>query len=264
MCRGSTSSPFVTRMPADRMELVRPAVEGTRRAIAAALRHGVERVVLTSSVAAIAYGHGGAHSGPYTAADWTDLDGPGINAYTESKTRAEREAWALMAAAGRTGDLVTINPGVIFGPLLDDDPGTSVELLKRLLDGALPAAARIALIVVDVRDVAAAHVAAMTTPAAGGQRIPMGNGSFSLLQMARILAEALPERAAKMPRYEVPDWMVRLVGLVDRDIRGIEGELGVVKRLDGGAGAALLGRPLIAAEEAIVASARSLVARGLA
>lgn len=258
------ASPFVIRMPRDKMELVRPAVEGTRRALEAALRAKVERIVLTSSMAAIMYGHDKDRTAPFTAADWSDLSARDINAYVESKTRAEKVAWEIMDRASRTADLASINPGTIFGPLLDDDPGTSVGLLKRMFDGSLPATARFYSVVTDARDVAAAHVAAMAAPAAGGHRFPMGSGTMSLMQMAKVLKQAMPERAGKMPRFEVPDWVVRLVGAVDRDVRGNLGELGVVKYADASAVKALLGRPLIPAEDAIVASARSLVAQGLA
>lgn len=259
-----TASPFVTRMPVDRMELIRPAVDGTRRALTAALAAGVEHIVVTSSTAAIMYGHDKARTAPYTSADWTRLDGRDVNAYIESKTRAEREAWMLVDAAGRHDDLTTINPGAIFGPLLDEDPGTSVALLKRMFDGSLPAAARISFVVIDVRDVAAAHVAAMTAPEARGQRYLMGSGTLSLMQMADILRRAIPERAGKMPRFEVPDWVTRLVGVVDKDVRGNLGELGVVKTADSAPVQQLLGRPLISADEALIAAARSLIAHGVA
>ncbi len=258
-----TASPFVTSEPRDRMELIAPAVEGTRRAISAALRAKVERIVTTSSMAAIMYGHDKSRVTPFTAADWTSLEGRQISGYVESKTRAERKAWELVDSAGRHDDLATINPGAIFGPLLDDDPGTSVGLLRRMFDGSLPAAAKVAFIVVDVRDVAAAHVAAMVSPQAGGHRYPMGNGTFSLMELAAILKQALPDRAGRMPRFEVPDWLVRLVAYVDRDIRGNVGELGVLKRADASAVRTLLGRDLIAADEATIASARSLIAQGL-
>lgn len=259
-----TASPFVTREPKDRNELIRPAVEGTRRAITAALRAGIERIVVTSSMAAIMYGHDKARTAPFGAADWTNLEGRQISGYVESKTRAERLAWELIDKAGRHDDLATINPGAIFGPLLDEDPGTSVALLKRMFDGSLPAAARVAFISVDVRDVAAAHVAAMTSEAARGKRFPMGNGTFSLMEMAAILKRAMPERSSKLPRFEVPDWVVRLVAFADADVRGNLAELGVVKRADASDVKRLLGRDLIGADEAMIASARSLVAQGLA
>ena len=257
------ASPFVTKMPADRMELIRPAVEGTTRALHAALAGGVERVVLTSSMAAVMYGHGKTRTTPFTAADWTDLNGRDVNAYVESKTRAERAAWDIMQQAGRRNDLVSVNPGGILGPLLDDDPGTSAALVARLLNGSVPAAPRIAFMIIDVRDVAALHVAAMTAPEAGGQRYPMSAGTYFVLQTADVLRQALPHYAGKLPRFGLPDWAVRLYALFDADIRGNLGELGVVKRTDALDARALLGRPFIAADDAIVATAQSLILRHL-
>jgi nucleoside-diphosphate-sugar epimerase len=258
-----TASPFLTRMPRDRMELIRPAVDGTRRALGAALAHKIERIVLTSSVAAVIYGHAKSRTAPFTEADWTNLNGRDVNAYVESKTRAEREAWAMVDAAERHDALVAINPGVILGPLLDDDPGTSVLLLKRTMDGTLPAAARVSFAVCDVRDVAALHVAAMTSPGAGGQRYLVGNGTYSLLEMAEMMRPALPSHAQKMPRFEVPDWTVRLFSLFDADARGNLGELGVRKLVDGARAEALLGRPYIPAADSVIASGRSLIERRL-
>ena len=252
-----TASPFVLKMPDDRNDLIRPAVEGTERAIGAALRAGVERVVLTSSMAAIAYGHDKTEAPLFTAGDWTRLDGRPVNAYIESKTRAERRAWEMMEAAGRRKDLVTINPGAIFGPLLDEDPGTSAILVKRLLDGSVPAAPRIPITPVDVRDVAAAHVAAMTNPQAGGQRFPMGVAPRFFIDVARLLRTHYPEK--RVPRHEMPNLAVRLYALFDRDVRDNLGELGYAKRLDASAATALIGRPLIPAHEALLATAESLV-----
>jgi nucleoside-diphosphate-sugar epimerase len=137
-----TASPFTLEQPGDPRELIRPAVKGTRRAIEAALATQVERVVLTSSIAAIQYGHKD-YSRTLTEADWTNVDAPTTGAYPQSKTLAEREAWSLMEAAGRRSDLAVINPAAIFGPLLDNDPGTSSMLVKRLLDGSLPAVPRL-------------------------------------------------------------------------------------------------------------------------
>ncbi|KFL25009.1 hypothetical protein JP74_21870 [Devosia sp. 17-2-E-8] len=258
-----TASPFFTTMPADRMDLIRPAVEGTERAIGAALAGDVERIVLTSSMAAIAYGHEPARR-DFSAADWTNLSGPGVNAYTESKTLAERRAWEMVDGAGRHGLLTTINPSVLLGPLLDDDPGTSAALVGRLLDGSVPAAPRIAFGIVDVRDVAALHVAAMTDPRAAGQRLPISEATVSLIEASRALAKALPEQARKVPRFEMPDWLVRLYALFDSDVRGNLGELGIYKTIDSTAARAILGHPLIPATDAVIASARSLLAEKLA
>ncbi len=256
-----TASPFVLNMPEDRNELIGPAVAGTERALNAALAARVERIVLTSSMAAIAYGHDKVGAPVFSAANWTRLDGRPINAYVESKTRAEMRAWEIMDKAGRHADLATINPSGIFGPLLDDDPGTSAILVKRLLDGSVPAAPRIPVTAVDVRDVAAAHVAAMTSPAAGGQRFAMGEDAIYFIDAARLLRQQYPGH--RIPRLEMPDWVVRLYGLLARDVRDNLGELGYAKRLDSRPAVALLGRPLIPARDALLATARSLVAHGL-
>lgn len=256
-----TASPFMLNMPADRNELVGPAVAGTERALNAALQAGVERVVLTSSMAAIAYGHDKVANPRFSATDWTALDGRPINAYIESKTRAERRAWQMMDAAGRHADLATINPGVIFGPLLDQDPGTSAIVVKRLLDGSVPAAPRIAITGIDVRDVAAAHLAAMIAPEAGGQRFPMGESVIYFGDMARLLRRHFPNH--RVPRFGLPDWAVRLYALVDKDVRDNLGELGYAKPLDSTPTIALLNRPLIPLEDAILATANSFVAQNL-
>jgi nucleoside-diphosphate-sugar epimerase len=258
-----TASPFVTSMPRDKMELVRPAVEGTRRAITAALAAKVERMVLTSSMAAIYYGHDKARTAPYGAEDWTNLTARHINAYTESKTLAEREAWMLVDSAGRHDDLAVINPNTTLGPLLDEDPGTSAALIGRLMDGSLPAAARLYFPIIDVRDVAEAHVKAMTAPEAGGHRFPMGAETIAFLDFANIIRRAMPEFDRRLPRFAVPDWVVRVFASVDRDMRDNIGELGTVRRTDASDVVKLLGHPLIPTEDAVIATARSLVELGI-
>ena len=255
------ASPFVLESPRDPMELIRPAVQGTERAIAAALEAGIERVVLTSSTAAIAYGHPKSRKTPFSAADWTNLDSDEVPPYQQSKTLAERRAWALMAAAGRTADLVTVNPSGILGPLLDGDPGTSAAIVTRLLDGSVPAIPNVHMAIVDVRDVAAAHVAAMTAPGAGGQRLPMAERTLSFVDAADALRAEFPSH--RIPRFALPDWAVRLYGLFDSDVRAVANELGTRKIIDSTAALALLGRPLLPAPECIRATAHSLVAHKL-
>ena len=257
-----TASPFVLKIPDDKMELIGPAVEGTTRALNAANAAGAERIVLTSSMAAIAYGHDKARTAPFTEDDWTDLHGRGVNFHQESKTLAERRAWEIMEQAGRRDALAVINPSGIFGPLLDEDPGTSAILIQRLLNGSVPALPRIPITIIDVRDVAAAHVAAMTAPEAGGRRFPMAERTLSFKQVADLLAEHYPQK--RIPRRQMPDWAVRLYGLFDRDVRGNLGELGVAKQLDSRGAIALLGRKLTPAPEAVLATAETLLAHKLA
>jgi nucleoside-diphosphate-sugar epimerase len=264
------ASPFVAQMPADKMELIRPAVEGTRRALEAAFAAktagspaGVERVVLTSSMAAVVYGHDKKRTQPFTAAEWTNLQGRGVTAYVESKALAEKAAWEIADKHGRRNDLAVVNPGAIIGPLLDEDPGTSVALMQRLMDGTMPAAPNIAFAFTDVRDVAAVHVAAMLKAEAGGHRFLVGNGNYPLMELAQMLRSAFPQYARKMPRFQAPDWLVRLIAIFDKDVRDSIGELGVVKRIDASDALKLLGRPFIAVKDSVRATGESLIAHKL-
>ncbi len=257
------ASPFVIATPRDPQDLIRPAVEGTRRALEAALAANVERIVLTSSAAAVMYGYPADRIEPFTEADWSKSEGFDVTAYTESKTRAELEAWSIMEAAGRRKDLVAINPTLILGPLLSDDPGTSGTTIVRLLDGSAPAAPRISFGVIDVRDVAALHVAAMQRPEAGGRRFLASAGWVSLFETGRFLKEAFPAYRRKVPRFILPDWVTRVYGLFDRSVAGNLKSLGVDRVLDCQPAEALLGRPFITPRLATVATGRSLIERGI-
>lgn len=255
-----TASPFILETPKDPDDLIRPAVEGTRRAIEAALAADVERIVLTSSIAAIQYGHD-SYDRLLTEADWTNVESPTTGAYARSKTLAERQAWALMDAAGRRNDLAVINPAAILGPLLDEDPGTSSMIIRRLLDGRLPAVPRLAMSIVDARDVAALHLHAMTDPAAGGQRCIASEGTYFMAELGAMLKPAFPDR--RIPTAQLPNWLVRLVALFDRDIADNMHEMGTLKRLDTRHAPKRLDRPLISASAASIATGKSLIAHGL-
>ena len=258
------ASPFVTSMPKDKDELIRPAVEGTARAVNVGLASGADRIVVTSSSVAVYYGHPKSRTRPFNEADWTVLGQPEVTAYIESKTLAEQKAWALAEAAGRRDVLVTINPGFIFGPLLDDDPGTSGALVQRLLKGGFPAAPKIAMPIAHVRDIAAAHVAAMTSPQSGGHRYVVAADTLTIKQISDELRTAVPSHKSKLPRFEAPNWAVRLLAPFDRDIRDNIEELGRFRKMDSSLAVRLLGRELIPARQAAKEMGQSLIARGLA
>ena len=147
------ASPFPPGAVKHEDDLIVPAREGALRALRFAKAAGVGRFVMTSSVAAIAYGHMGPER-PYTEADWTDVNAPGLGAYVKSKTVAERAARDWVAANGGTLMFCTINPSAVLGPLLSDDFSTSIEFVKRLIDGSMPGFPRLGFAVVDVRDLA--------------------------------------------------------------------------------------------------------------
>lgn len=258
------ASPLTAKLPKDRETMIRPAVDGTRRALEAALETGVERIVVTSSAAAVAYGHPRDRTTPLTDADWSNTEGEGVSAYTESKTRAELEAWSIMEEAGRRADLVAINPVVVLGPLLSDDPGTSPLLIQRLLAGALPLAPRLGLSLVDVRDVAALHITAMASPLAGGHRFLAAASPLSVIELSQTLRAAFPAFAPRLPGIEAPDWLVRLAGLFNAEVRDNTRGLGRAPRaFDTAPAEALLGRPFITARLAAAATAQSLIDFGL-
>lgn len=258
------ASPFVISMPEDPDVLIRPAVEGTGRVLRAALAADVRRIVVTSSLAAIAYGHPTSRTEPFSEADWTNLDTAlPINAYVRSKTLAERRAWEIMRDAGREADLVTINPSNIYGPLLGDDIGTSGLLIRRLLDGSTPALPRLNFLAVDVRDVAALHVAAMQIAPAGGQRFLASSHPLGLRKMARLLRSNFPAASRRVPVLTLPDWIARLYAHFDRDLRDNVLEIGYVRRANASRAEILLGRQLIGSDEAFVAMARSMIENDL-
>lgn len=254
-----TASPVPLEQPAQPDALVRPAVDGTRRALQAASHAGIDRVILTSSVAAIT----GCDVGPvarFTAADWSDPDLPGLSPYALSKTLAERAAWDSATQLGLR--LTTINPSFVFGPALDADTGASLEVIQRLMTARDPGLPRLSFFVVDVRDVAALHLAALADDATVGQRVIAGSEQIWLRDIAAELRAAHPGH--RIPRLPVPDWVVRVLARREPALRWITPSLGRVVTFDTDPGRALLGRALIPARTAVRAASESLVAQGLA
>ena len=257
------ASPFPVNVPRHEDELIVPARDGALRLLRAARGAGVKRVVLTSSFAAIGYGHPQADR-PFTEHDWTKPEGEGVTAYAKSKTLAERAAWDFMAREGGDMELSVVNPVGVFGPALGADFSTSIEIIRRMMDGALPALPRIAFGVVDVRDVADLHLLAMTDPEAAGERFLAVAGEFvSLRDVGLMLKRRLGDAARRVPTRELPDWLLRIVALVDKSVGQIVPELG--KRKDASADKArrMLGWSPRSAEDAVAATAESLVRLGL-
>ncbi|MCO5326828.1 MAG: NAD-dependent epimerase/dehydratase family protein [Solirubrobacterales bacterium] len=200
------ASPFPPEQPKDPDELIVPAREGAKRALAAALDAGAERVVLTSSVAAIHANRQDSEAQPLNEDDWTDGDDTSRIPYTRSKTLAERAAWALAEEKGARERLATVNPGAIIGPVLGEERSYSLQTIERLLEGDMPAIPKLGFSFVDVRDVADLHIRAMTDPEASGERFLAISGDFmSLAWMADVLRARLGgDDASKVPSREAP------------------------------------------------------------
>ena len=257
------ASPLPPSVPKNEDELIVPAREGTIRVLRASRDAGVKRVVVTSSFAAIGYGHKERKT-PFTEADWTDPAGSDVMPYTKSKTLAERAAWDFIAKEGGTLELSVVNPVGVFGPVLGPDYSASILMVQRLMDGAVPGCPRLYYGAVDVRDVADLHIRAMTHPGAKGERFLAVAGNFmSMLEMAKVLKSRMGAAAKRVPAREVPNWLVRIAAFRDPAVKLILPELGKVKNATNEKARRVLGWAPRSNEESIVASAESLVRLGL-
>jgi nucleoside-diphosphate-sugar epimerase len=213
------ASPLPRGVVKDENELIVPARDGALRVLRAAHGASVDRVVLTSSLSAIVYGNDRSHL--FTEADWSNLDGDRIGAYDKSKTIAERAAWDYMASVKDTTtmQLSVINPGLVLGPLLSNDWGTSGELVKRIMEHKVPAIPNINFATVDVRDVASAHVSAMVVPDAAGQRFICAETNHSMMEIAQILKARYGPQGFKIPTGRLPSIAVKGMALFDKTVR---------------------------------------------
>ena len=219
------ASPLPTDAPKHEDELIVPARDGALRALKAAKAAGVKRFVMTSSMAAIAYGHGGTKS-VFTEADWTDPTSPDAYAYVRSKTIAERAARDWVAAEGGVMEFVSVNPSLVLGPLQSGDFSTSLEAIKKLLEGSMPGMPNLGFGIVDVRDVADMHVRCLTAPNMAGERFICSGPFLMMDQVAAILREGLGPQARKVPKLKLPNWLVRIAARFDPVISQVIGELG--------------------------------------
>ncbi|MEV6774452.1 NAD-dependent epimerase/dehydratase family protein [Nocardia sp. NPDC051030] len=242
------ASPFPPSEPKHEDELIRPAVDGTRRLLRAAAAAGVARVVLTSSVAAIMYGHRGR---TLTEDDWSEL--AACDAYPKSKTLAERAAWDFVAEHPEL-ELAVINPGMIIGPVQHAGLGTSVGAIRTLLAGDFPAVPRLNFATVDVRDVATAHRLAMELPDAAGNRYITAGEQLSLPEMARILAGRY-----RITTRPMPDWVLRLAGRFNAEARGAVRWLNREERVSADKARKELGWTMRPVEQTLFDTAESLI-----
>jgi dihydroflavonol-4-reductase len=255
------ASPFPPKQPKDPDELIMPAREGTLRVLRMALDHGVKRVVVTSSIAAVRLAKGG-EAKVLDETDWTDPDDESLTPYVRSKTVAELGAWDLVKERGDQDRLATVNPGAIIGPVLSDDLSYSLQAIQRLLDGG-PGVPRLGFSFVDVRDVADLEIRAMTSPEGGGQRFIAVTKFLWMAEAGQVLRDRLGERASKVPTRTVPDLLVRGMSLFDPGIRSVLAGLGKKQELTSEKARTTLGwapRPI---EDTIAETAESLIQHGV-
>jgi len=256
------ASPIPQAEPKDENELIVPAREGALRALRFARTAGVKRVVMTSSMAAIAYGH--PEPRPiFDERHWTNPSSPDAYAYIRSKTIAERAARDWMTAHGAPMEYVSINPAAVLGPVLGSDFSTSLEVVKKLLDGALPGLPNLGFGVVDVRDVADLHVRAMVAPGINGERYVACGPFLMMAEVAALLRRELGPAARRVPTRRLPDWLIRLLANFDPTVKMVAPELGKRREASSAHAIDTLGWQMRPAADTILDCARSLIEKRL-
>ena len=224
------ASPFPAKMPKDANEIINPAREGTLRVLQACEDAQVSRVVLTSSVVAVGYPAKPA-SREFTEKDWSyPNESAGTNAYTRSKVIAEQAAWEFVNNSGNNQasqiKLTTICPSLVCGPVIDISQSTSVNMVRDIVNGDIPVLLPFGVSIVDVRDVARAHILALENDVAIGQRYLCTEAFMWMKDIAEFLKSEFPEYAERIPKKEGPVWLLKLMSLFNDDLKGIKHELG--------------------------------------
>ena len=256
------ASPFPPSAVKHEDDLIVPARDGALRALRFARDAGVMRFVLTSSSAAIAYGHPPGQTN-FTEADWSDPTSPDTSAYARSKTIAERAARDWMAEEGGAMEFASINPSLVVGPVMDADVSTSIDAIQKMLSGALPGCPDLGFGVVDVRDLTDLHVRVLSAPDMAGERFIASGRFFKMVEIARILKTRLGPQARKVPTRTLPDFLVRIVAIWDPLVRMVVSELGRTRNMDASHAKTVLGWATRAEEESLVDCAKSLIDHGI-
>ncbi|WP_018148947.1 SDR family oxidoreductase [Henriciella marina] len=255
------ASPFPTDAPKSADELIIPARDGALRVLRAAKAEGVKRVVMTSSMAAIGYGWGEKRPDTLTEVHWSNADNLKDNtAYARSKTIAEKAAWDYVTGEGAGLELSVINPVAVLGPAMSKDVSSSLQLVSQPLEGKLPAFPKLSFGIIDVRDVARAHIEAMLRPEANGERFICAGDLLWMEEMGEVLRKAFPDR--KIPKGTLPNWVVRLFAMANPPLKQTLPELGKKRAYSNEKLKTVLGIDPIPADEAIRASAESLIKVG--
>ena len=247
------ASPFVLT-DEDEDFFVKPAVEGVQRALKFSKKHNVKKVILTSSFAAIHETLNNRQES-FDEEDWSNPNKPGISFYAKSKTRAELAAWEFMEMENPDFSLTVINPVLVMGPSLSKDVGTSNSLVKNMINGSVPGTPKIHIGIVDVRDVASAHILAMESSSADGERIIVSEKELWVHEVAAILREA---GFNKTPKVIFPKWLMKIVALFRKDLALMIPMIGKRRDVSSSKARELLGWKPMKAELSIIDTAQQL------
>lgn len=257
------ASPFPSSIPKDENELITPAVEGTQAILKACVQaKSVKKVVMTSSSVAVCYGQ----SDPakvYNEEDWMDAEK--LDGYGKSKVMAEKAAWEYVKELPDEDkiELAVVNPAYVMGPVLNGSQCTSMEVVKRLLERNMMFVPRLNFSIIDVRDVAAAHVKAMTLQEASGKRHLLVNDNLWLKEIAVILSKEFKSQGYSVPTTNCPNAMLNVIGLFDKSIKMIIPQCGKVSKFENARMKDVLGITPRDLKETIIDMAYSLIEAGL-
>lgn len=261
------ASPFPMVLPKDENELVIPAKEGTLRVLRAAKHAGVKRVVMTSAFGAAGMGYTAARNDyVFTEKDWSNLAPDSkLNAYYKSKTIAEKSAWDFIRREGGGMELATILPVAVLGPVLGQKAAGSNQLTAMMLSGRVPGFLDLYFPIVDVRDLARAHLLALETPNAAGERFIISNDdSLSMKQVGMIIKHHFGEAAKKIPNRTIPGFIIKFAALFNSVARDTRSDLGVIRKMSSNhARKVLHWKPDYSVEETILASAKSILDKNI-
>ena len=258
------ASPFPMKVSKNRENLIPVAKDGTLRVLNAGIKANAEQFVVTSSIAAMFRKPNRSNPYSFSENDWTDENWvEGVNDYFLSKTKAERAAWEFMENKGLKNKLTVINPGGVFGDALDKKGGTSIEYVRQFMKGKFPGAPKFAVLISDVKDIAKAHVACIGNDKVGGRRLIVGKEVKKLVELSQLMAEAMPEYAKKLPKKELPNFMVKLISYLDSSAKTMIPDLGILMQTDTTYAEELLGFKFKPAKGCISENAKSVVRLGL-
>ena len=254
------ASPFFLGEPENEDVFIKPAVEGTLRVLKACADSDVQKVVLTSSFAAVGYGHS-KEKEVYTEEDWSSVDGE-ISPYAKSKTLAEKAAWEFVEnlEESKKFELTVINPVAVTGPMLTSDIGSSNDFLLKLISGSMPACPKIHMGYIDVRDVAKAHIFSMTEEKTNGERIIVSENEMFFAEVGKTLNEA---GFKKSPTKEMPNFLVKIMSLFVGELKTLLSALNRKGDIDKTKAKSFFNWDYISTEQSVTETARQLQDMGL-
>ncbi|CAJ0565964.1 unnamed protein product, partial [Mesorhabditis spiculigera] len=246
-------------------ETIKTAISGTLNVLKACQNEpSVKKVVLTSSCAAVNEGNDPLLT--YDETSWTNVDSPAVDFYAKSKTLAEKAAWEFVdnIKEGNKFKLTTINPTLVVGPPLIDEQGASITVIRRFLNGEMPAVPALSLALVDVRDVAKAHVEAMHRPETDGERILCtAQPSFWFRDIARVLGKEFRHQGYWVPRYQVPYFVIYIYSFIDAQAAAILNRVGFKVLFSNEKAKRLLGLEFRDPSDSLAEMAYHLIERGI-